>query len=138
MNTKAMFSSKTDQWATPQSFFDKLNSEFNFDLDTCAIPENAKCDRYFTPQDDGLSQDWGGSIAWCNPPYGREIGKWVKKASESNAIVVMLLPARTDTAWFHDYIYNKAEIRFIKGRLKFGGSKTNAPFPSMVVIFRNM
>jgi len=94
---------------------------------------------------DILPQRWtdfhrigGGSTAWCNPPYGREIGKWVKKAAESKALVVMLLPARTDTAWFHDYIYHKAEIRFIRGRLKFGDGKNSAPFPSMVVVFRNM
>ena len=132
-----MFSSKTDLWATPQSFFDEMNSEFNFDIDTCVTPENAKCERYFTPKIDGLSQSWDGYTAWCNPPYGREISKWVKKAAESKALVVMLLPARTDTAWFHDYIYHKAEIRFIRGRLKFGNGKNNAPFPSMVVVFRN-
>lgn len=138
LNTEVMFSSKTDLWATPQSFFDQMNSEFKFNLDVCAIPDNAKCERYFSPEVDGLSQDWGGYCVWCNPPYGREIGKWVKKAAESKALVVMLLPARTDTAWFHDYIYHKAEIRFIRGRLKFGDGKNSAPFPSMVVIFRNM
>ena len=131
MNTKAMFSSKTDLWATPQAFFNQMD-------DTCAIPENAKCKRFFSSQIDGLSQDWGGSIAWCNPPYGREIGKWVRKAAESKALVVMLLPARTDTAWFHDFIYHKAEIRFIRGRLKFGDGNSPAPFPSMIVVFRNM
>ena len=128
MNTKAMFSSKTDLWATPQAFFNQMDDEFHFDLDTCAIPENAKCKRFFSSQIDGLSQDWGGSIAWCNPPYGREIGKWVRKAAESKALVVMLLPARTDTAWF----------QFIRGRLKFGDGNSPAPFPSMIVVFRNM
>lgn len=137
MNTDVMFSSKTDLWATPQVFFDELNREFAFNLDACATPENAKCSKYFTPEIDGLSQDWGGYTVWCNPPYGREIGKWVKKAAESNALVVMLLPARTDTKWFHDYIYNKAQVRFVKGRLKFGDSKNSAPFPSMVVVFQN-
>lgn len=139
MNTEVMFSSKTDMWATPQDFFDKLNEEFYFTVDVCAIPENAKCEKFFTPEIDGLKQEWTG-VCWCNPPYGREIGKWVEKAyiaSTWGATVVMLLPARTDTKWFHEYIYNKAEIRFIKGRLKFGNSKTAAPFPSMVVIFRN-
>lgn len=136
MNTKVMFSSKTDLWATPQAFFDKLNDEFHFDLDVCAIPENAKCEKYFTPADDGLSQEWNG-VVWCNPPYGRTIGEWVRKAYESKATVVMLLPARTDTRWFHEYIYGKAEIRFVKGRLKFGCETNSAPFPSMVVIFRN-
>lgn len=136
MNRDAMFSSKTDLWETPQALFDELNKEFGFELDACAIKENAKCDRYFTPEIDGLKQEWSGTV-WCNPPYGRQIGKWVKKAAESNATVVMLVPSRTDTAWFHDYIYGKAEIRFIRKRLRFGGSKENAPFPSMVVVFRN-
>lgn len=130
-----MFSSKTDLWATPQDFFEKMNEEFGFNLDVCATKENAKCDRFFTINDDGLSKDWGGAVCWCNPPYGREIGKWVKKASESD-FCVMLLPARTDTRWFHDYIYGKAEIRFLKGRLKFGESKNAAPFPSMIIIFK--
>lgn len=135
-----MFSSKTDLWATPQDYFDKLNEEFRFNLDVCALPENAKCERYFTPEVDGLVQPWKGNV-WCNPPYGREIGKWVKRgylaAKTGHAdVVVMLLPARTDTQWFHKYIYGKAEIRFVKGRLKFGDSKNSAPFPSMVVVFR--
>ena len=136
MNEKVMFSSQTDLWETPQDFFNKLNEEFCFETDVCALPENAKCKKFYSPDENGLSKKWGG-ICWCNPPYGRKIGEWVKKASESKATVVMLLPARTDTKWFHDYIYNKAEIRFIKGRLKFGNSKNSAPFPSMVVIFRN-
>lgn len=135
-----MFSSKTDLWATPQDFFNRLNDEFCFDVDVCASPENAKCDIFFTKEQDGLSQSWGKNICWCNPPYGREIGKWVKKAyissEDEDSTVVMLLPARTDTKWFHEYIYNKSEIRFIKGRLKFGDSKNSAPFPSMVVVFR--
>ena len=135
MNTRGLFSSKTDMWETPQNFFDELNKEFRFTCDVCAIEENAKCAKFYTPEQDGLKQTWGG-VCWMNPPYGREIGKWVKKASESNATVVCLLPARTDTRWFHDYIYGKAEIRFVRGRLKFGGSKNSAPFPSMVVVFR--
>lgn len=138
MNTDVMFSSKTDLWETPQKFFDELDLEFHFDLDVCALPENAKCEDYYTPETDGLSQCWHG-CCWCNPPYGREIERWVKKAADSaagGATVVMLLPARTDTRWFHDYIYGKAEVRFVRGRLKFGGSKNSAPFPSMVVVFR--
>lgn len=132
-----LFSSKSVVWETPQDLFDKLNAEFHFDLDVCALPENAKCEKYYTPEDDGLLQPWNG-VCWCNPPYGRTIGKWIQKAYETFAgggTVVMLLPARTDTKWFHEYIYNKAEIRFIKGRLKFGNSKNSAPFPSMVVVF---
>lgn len=135
MNTQVMFSSKTEEWATPQDFFDKLNAEFGFDIDVCATDENAKCAHYYTKQQDGLAQDWRG-VCWCNPPYGRGIGKWVQKAAESSATVVMLLPARTDTKWFHDYIYGKCEIRFLRGRLKFGGSINSAPFPSMVCVFR--
>jgi phage N-6-adenine-methyltransferase len=104
MNTGLHFSSKTDMWATPQEFYDALNAEFEFTLDPCATAENAKCAKYFTIEDDGLVQDWTGHIVFMNPPYGREIGKWVKKAAESNATVVCLLPARTDTRWWHDYV----------------------------------
>ena len=132
---KGLFTSNTDLWATPQDFYDRLDQEFRFDLDVCALPENAKCARYFSPDDDGLKQEWNGTV-WCNPPYGRQIGKWVEKAYKSGCTVVMLLPARTDTGWFHDYIYGKAEIRFVRGRLKFGESKNGAPFPSIVVIYR--
>ena len=135
VNGNVHFSSKTPEWETPQDLFDGLNEEFDFLLDVCATKENAKCENYFTKEDDGLSKDWRKySMKWMNPPYGREIGKWVKKASESG-YTVALLPARTDTKWFHEYIYNKAEVRFLKGRLKFGNSKNSAPFPSMVVIF---
>lgn len=139
MNTAIMFSSATDLWSTPQDFFDELNAEFNFTLDPCATRENAKCARFFTVEDDGLKQDWQGETVFCNPPYGREIGKWVKKCYEESkkpgTTVVMLIPARTDTSYFHDYIYGKArEIRFIRGRLKFGDAKNSAPFPSMVVV----
>ncbi len=139
MINKGLFSSNTDLWATPQWFFDKLNEEFCFDTDVCAVPENAKCKHFYTKQDDGLSKDWTGSL-WMNPPYGREIGKWVEKArksASSGATVVCLLPARTDTKWFHDHIYGIAEIRFVKGRLRFNDSGP-APFPSMVVVFKNL
>ena len=140
MNTAIMFSSETDLWSTPQDFFDELNAEFNFTLDPCATRENAKCAKYFTVEDDGLKQDWAGHTVFCNPPYGRAIKDWVKKCYEESkkpgTTVVMLIPARTDTSYFHDYIYKKAkEIRFIRGRLKFGNSKNSAPFPSMVVVF---
>ena len=138
MNTDLMFSSKTDLWSTPQDLFNEVDNEFHFDLDVCALPDNAKCKRYFSPEMDGLKQDWTG-VCWCNPPYGREIGKWVEKAyntSLNGYTVVMLLPARTDTKWFHNFIYNIAEIRFLKGRLKFGNCNNSAPFPSMIVIFK--
>lgn len=141
MNTELMFSSRTDEWETPQEFFDELNREFRFDLDACADEKNHKCDKYFTVQQDGLKQNWCGYTVFCNPPYGRTIWKWVDKCFQevyagSCKCAVMLIPARTDTKWFHQYIYNKAEIRFLRGRLKFGGSKNCAPFPSMVVIYR--
>ena len=137
---KMMFSSATDMWATPQSFFDELNNEFHFTLDPCATKANAKCNKFYTIDEDGLQQDWKGEVVFCNPPYGKMISEWVRKCSQEskkpNTTVVALLPARTDTRYFHDYIYGKAkEIRFIKGRLKFGDSKNGAPFPSMVVIF---
>ena len=137
MNTNVHFSSKSNEWSTPQEFFDILNKEFQFTLDVSADHTNHKCARYFSKEDDGLAQSWDNETVWCNPPYGREIGKWVKKASESmGGVRVMLIPARTDTKYFHEFIYKKAEIRFIKGRLKFGGHKNSAPFPSMVVIFK--
>lgn len=136
MNTSTLFSSKTDVWSTPQDLFDSLNKEFGFNLDACAIPENAKCKKFFSPEQDGLSKEWHG-VVWCNPPYGRSITKWIAKAASSKATTVMLLPARTDTRWFHEYIYEKVETRFLRGRLKFGGSKNSAPFPSMIVVFRN-
>ena len=139
MNTDVMFSSKTDLWETPQVLFDQLNNEFHFNLDVCALPENAKCAAYYTPEMNGLVQPWYGNCL-CNPHYGRKIGEWVKRAHNyamEDITTVMLLPARTDTQWFHDYILNpKREIRFIRGRLKFGGAKNSAPFPSMVVVFR--
>ena len=134
MLTSGLFTSTTDLWATPQDLFDRLNAKYQFTLDVCAIPENAKCERFFTPEIDGLSQEWGGERCFCNPPYGREIGKWIEKAYNSNTLVVMLLPARTDTKWFHDYCI-KGDITFLRGRLKFGNSKNYAPFPSMIVVF---
>jgi len=131
------FSSKTELWATPMDFFQKWNDSIGgFDLDVCANQENAKCQKFFSKEDDGLSQDWSGKC-WMNPPYGKEIGHWMKKAYESSqqgATVVCLVPSRTDTKWWHDYAM-KGQITFIKGRLKFGGSKNSAPFPSAVIIF---
>lgn len=138
MNTAPMFSSATDEWETPQETFDRLNRIFKFTLDVCALPDNAKCPRYFTPEEDGLVQVWDGTC-WMNPPYGRDIDKWVEKAyrsaKENGATVVCLVPARVDTRWWHDYCA-KGEVYFIRGRLKFGGSDNSAPFPSAVVVFR--
>lgn len=131
--------SQTVEWSTPQDLFNKLNIEFNFTVDVAATPENTKCKRFYTIETDGLVQSWKDEVVWCNPPYGRQIADWVKKAHEEvsrfNTTVVMLIPARTDTRWFHEYIYQKQEIRFIKGRLKFGGHKDAAPFPNMIVVF---
>ena len=131
-------SSKTSEWETPQDFFNMYNEIFHFTLDAASTDQNAKCANHFTKKDNALLKNWGGQIVWLNPPYGKEIGKWVKKALEEskkpNTTVVCLLPARTDTIWFHDYC-TQGKIIFIKGRLKFGGSKWNAPFPNMVVIF---
>lgn len=142
---KALLSSKKMDYCTPRAFFDRLNEEFHFSLDAAATDRSAKCPTYFTPETNGLKSPWalaGGGAVFCNPPYGREIGKWVRKAYEEakdGKTVVLLIPARTDTSYFHDYIYGKAEIRFIRGRLRFtdedGVSVGPAPFPSMVAIY---
>lgn len=136
------FSSKTNEWATPQNFFDMLDNEFNFTLDPCSTKENAKCKKFYTKEDDGLSKSWEGEIVFMNPPYGREIKYWVEKAytevarTRERTVVVCLIPARTDTRYWHDYIFGKAkEIRFVKGRLKFGDGSGSAPFPSADVVF---
>lgn len=145
---KVHYSSNSEEWETPQDLFDALDSIYHFTLDACASIDNYKVAKYYTKEDDGLSKSWEGEKVWCNPPYGRGItGLWVKKAYDewySNydltkpTIIVMLLPARTDTKWFHDYLCfnNNIKIDFIKGRLKFSGSKNSAPFPSMIVTFQ--
>lgn len=137
--------SENMNWCTPQDFFDEMNEEFHFVLDAAASDKSAKCERYFTPEQDALSRSWDfGGAVFCNPPYGRNIGKWVKKAYEESLkgiIIVLLIPARTDTEYFHSYIYGRknAEIRFVRGRLRFsdeeGNTKNRAPFPSMVVVY---
>ncbi|MFD3271489.1 DNA N-6-adenine-methyltransferase [Paenibacillus dendritiformis] len=163
MNTEVMFSHESIMWATPQDLFDKLNAAFSFETDVCAIKENAKCANYYTPEQNGLSQKWKG-VCWMNPPYGEPeypckhnckkkvcekrgyhiseyvpgIIDWVRKAYEESlngATVVCLVPARTCTHWWHDYCM-KGEITFLRGRLKFGGAKHAAPFPSAIVVFR--
>lgn len=136
-----LFSSRSEEWETPREFFAALDAEFHFDLDACATKQNRKCERFFTKEDDALTQPWTGNV-WCNPPYGKDISKWVHKATceiRGDAdVIVMLIHARTDTRWFHEYLYRKpnVELRFVRGRLKFGGSKYNAPFPSMLAILR--
>ena len=137
---KVHFMSNSNEWATPQEFFERLNNEFNFNLDPCSDGRNHKCSKYFTEKENGLLQDWGGTTVFMNQPYGREIKDWVAKAyresQKPKTTVVALIPARTDTQYWHDYIFNKAaEIRFIKGRLKFGDGKNSAPFPSAVVVW---
>ena len=140
MNLKGCFMSESNEWATPQYLFDELDKEFHFTLDPCSTEENHKCNKYYTKATDGLSQNWGGERVFVNPPYGSEISKWVEKSyregTKDNTLVVMLIPSRTDTRYFHDYIYKRCEIRFVKGRLKFGDGKGSAPFPSMLVIYR--
>lgn len=136
---KTMFSSETDLWATPQTFFDRLHAEFDFELDPCCNKDNHKCWKYFTEDDDGLTQDWSQYRTFMNPPYGKFIGDWIRKAyeeSQKGATVVALIPARTDTRYWHDYVMKAEEIRLVRGRLKFGDGKNSAPFPSAVVVFR--
>ena len=141
--SRGLFTSDKDYWETPASLFEELDEEFHFTLDPCSTDANAKCGKHYTAEDDGLSKSWGGERVFCNPPYGHEIAKWVRKAHDSvkedGTIVVMLLPARTDTRWFHDYIANRSEVRLLRGRIKFeigGVPMQSAPFPSMVVVFR--
>ena len=137
---KALFSSKASDWETPQDFFDKLNWRFGpFSLAPCATKETAKCTNHYTVNDDGLSKSWKGHKVFVNPPYGRQIHKWIEKAynesMDDGTKVVMLVPARTDTKYWHNYIMKAKEVHFVKGRLKFGSSNNSAPFPSAVVVF---
>jgi len=143
MNTDVMFSSNSIEWETPLWLFEELNTIHHFTIDVCATPENKKCALFYSIEDNGLSKSWEGNC-WMNPPYGREISKWVQKAyiesRKGTCKVVALLPSRTDTAWFHNYIYRKSgvSIEFLKGRLKFGNAKNSAPFPSMIVTFNSI
>lgn len=137
---KVHYSSESNEWSTPQSFYDRLNKEFNFTLDPCSDGKNNKCDKFYTIEDDGLTQDWGGETVFMNPPYGRAIKDWVAKArreaEKPNTVVVGLIPARTDTRYWHEHIFGVAsEIIFVKGRLKFGDGKNSAPFPSAVIVW---
>lgn len=136
------FMSKKQNWATPPDLFESLHEEFNFTIDVCAEKWNAKLPlSYWDREDNCLDQDWSNHRCFMNPPYGREIKQFIEKAANSNAeVVVALLPARTDTNYFHNYIYGKAEIRFLKGRVNFwteDGPGKCAPFPSMIVIWRS-
>ena len=141
--TSGLMSSEKDYWETPQALFDELDAEFGFTLDVASTDANAKCPVHFTEATDGLSADWGGQRVFCNPPYGRQVAAWVEKCHRESmkpgTLVVALLAARTDTRWFHDHIYGKAEVRFLRGRVRFelgGVPQGSAPFPSMVVVWR--
>lgn len=134
------FSSARHDWETPDDLFDALNSTFGFELDVCADVFNNKISTYYSAEDDGLKQEWGPRVCWMNPPYGRQIGEWMKKAvketMERNAQVVALVPSRTDTAWWHDYVMPFAgEVWFIRGRLRFKGADHAAPFPSAIIVY---
>ncbi|MGE3311312.1 MAG: DNA N-6-adenine-methyltransferase [Limisphaerales bacterium] len=133
------FSSQTDEWATPQWLFEALNREFGFTLDPCSTHQNAKCARHFTREEDGLSRSWANEVVWMNPPYGQGIGAWISKAFDAarldQALVVCLIPSRTDTRWWHRYVM-KHEIRLLRGRLRFGEATASAPFPSAIVVMR--
>ena len=139
MKTETLFSHNIDEYETPQDLYESLNDEFGFNLDPCSTDSNCKCTLHFTVEEDGLKQSWSGCRVFCNPPYS-QVGKWVRKAyresKQPDTLIVLLVPARTDTKWFHGYCLHRAEIRFIKGRLRFSGAKYNAPFPSMIVVFR--
>lgn len=137
--TSIHFRSDTNEWPTPPALFAALNAEFGFTLDVCATPENAKCARFFTKADNGLEQDWAGEVAWMNPPFGHPIKLWMAKALRSSlhgATVVCLVPARTDTRWWHRYAMKADEIRALDKRLQFIGGAQKAPFPAVVVVFR--
>lgn len=143
MISPALYSSASVEWETPQDLFDRLNAKYHFTLDVCATPENAKCKMFFTKEDDGLARKWTGERVWCNPPYGRGVDQWVQRCGFAKQhapdwapeFAVMLLPARTDTRWWHDYVIPYGKVEFLRGRLKFGGHKNSAPFPSAVVMF---
>ena len=135
MITPGLFSSATDNWATPKQFFRQLNDVFHFTLDVCASASNHKCNRYFDINDNGLARNWDGEIAWMNPPYGRRIIHWVKKASETKGVVVGLLPSRTDPKWFQDYVLGKAIVIYLGGRLRFGDGIKPAPFGSILAVW---
>jgi len=141
---QVMFSSKSEEWETPQELYNYLNLDYRFTLDPCATPENAKCEKFFTREDDGLNKSWEGEKVFMNPPYGRDIKKWVKKAYEEGqkpeTVVACLIPSRTDTKYWHEYCMKAWKIHFVKGRLKFTNNNignNSAPFPSAVIIFKN-
>lgn len=140
MSISPLLSSKSVEWSTPHNLFSYLDTRFSFTLDPCCTRENATCPEFYTIEDDGLVKSWEGHRVFMNPPYGREIGDWCRKAkteAEKGALVVGLLPARVDTAWWKENVDGHADVHFIRGRLKFGGCKDSAPFPSAIVVWWN-
>jgi phage N-6-adenine-methyltransferase len=136
--TQGLFTSRTEEWETPEYVFLALKKEFDFQIDVCATSENAKCKVFFDKSVDGLKREWSPFRCWMNPPYGRDIARWMKKAfteSQRGALVVCLIPSRTDTRWWHDWVMKSSEVRFVSGRISFGSSKNSAPFPSCIVIY---
>jgi len=137
---RALFTSRSATWETPDAAYSELDAEYGFTIDVCAEPHTSKCKRYYTKEDDALGRSWAGEVCWMNPPYGRQIGRWVRKAyeeSQGGATVVCLIPSRTDTAWWHDYVM-RGEVYVIRGRLRFGDATNGAPFPSAVVVFKGV
>lgn len=139
MISRKLFQSENQEWTTPAGLYKELDAEFHFTLDAASTDENAKCKKHFTVREDGLKQPWKNEVVFCNPPYN-QIKAWAKKClqefTHGGATIVFLVPARTDTAWFHDYVYPFCKIRFIRGRLRFGQATENAPFPSMICIYK--
>jgi site-specific DNA-methyltransferase (adenine-specific) len=136
--TSGLFTSRTEEWETPYHVFSAINAEYQFQVDVCATSENTKCKVYFDKTDDGLQKEWSPYRCWMNPPYGKNISKWMKKAfeeSQRGSLVVCLVPSRTDTKWWHDWVMRASEIRFISGRISFGNQKQSAPFPSCIIIY---
>ncbi|MGR2662447.1 DNA N-6-adenine-methyltransferase [Chromobacterium haemolyticum] len=138
-NDSVHFSTGDYEWPTPQALFDQLNAEFGFTIDVCATAKNAKCTKFYTQVDDGLAQNWAGEVVWMNPPFGHEIKLWMAKAYRSSldgALVVCLVPARTDTRWWHRVVMKASEVRVLDKRLRFDGGNHKAPFPAVVVVFK--
>lgn len=138
MLNDSLFMSNKDDWETPKDLYESLNNEFHFNLDPCCSKDTAKCSSFYTIEDDGLCKRWEGNV-FMNPPYGRQIVNWIKKAKEESnngATVVCLVPARTDTKWWHNYCMKSTEIRLLTRRLTFEGANNKATFPAAIIVFR--
>ncbi len=137
-----MMSSDSGEWGTPQEFYDRLDEIYHFTLDAAASRENAKCDQFYTKENNALELPWPGRV-WCNPPYGRTIPQWVEKGYRESCepycqVVVMLLATRTDTRWWHEWVMRAESIWLVKGRLRFIGAPSSAPFPSALAVFQGL